>query len=508
MRALTGNPLKLHPVGIAAVLKLIVQSAIFAMCATLSLAQSAPPSRSAVIAELQNGDNSAALRLVQQALLSAPHDCALLSLEGIAQTRLQQTETALHTFRSAFTHCPNYLPALEGAAQIEYARQGADTVPLLKRIVAVKPQDPTAHAMLATTLRRQGKCQEALADYEASSALFPGQPALQQEYGSCLVDTGDIKAALVQYQELLQSHPQDAIRFDVAILQWKSHANDEALETLAPLLSGGHATRALSLAATIHEGKGETPQAVHLLRQAILQSPDEPENYIDFAAIALAHSSYQVGIDMLNAGLKRLPEAATLYLARGVLEVQLSNSDAAVADFEQAHRLDPKLSLVVDAVGIMKSQQHRDSESLALFEAQAKQHPRDPLLQYLLAEQLSETSAGASSERLYEAISAAKRAVALDPSYVAAHDLLAVLYLRAEQPELAMREAEAALKLDPADQNALYQKLQACRRSGDRHQIQALTARFVAVRKKNQLNQQATDRYRLQEPGSEVDSAH
>lgn len=489
-------------------LKLIAQSAIFATCATLSLAQGAPSSRSAVIAELQKGDNSAALHLVQQALASAPHDCALLSLEGIAQTRLQQTEAGLRAFRSAFTYCPTYLPALEGAAQIEYARQGTDTVPLLKRIVALKPQDPTAHAMLATILRRQGKCQDALADYAASSALFPSQPALQQEYGSCLVDTGDIKGALLQYQELLRSHPQDAIRFDVAILQWKIHANDEALETLTPLLSGPRAAPALSLAATIHEEKGETPQAVDLLRQAILQSPDEPENYIDFAAIALAHSSYQVGIDMLNAGLKRLPQAAPLYLARGVLEVQLSKSDAAVADFEQAHRLDPKLSFAVDAVGIMKSQQHRDNESLALFEAQAKRHPRDPLLQYLLAEQLSQASTGASSERLHAAISAAKRAVGLDPSYAAAHDLLAVLYLRGEQPELAMREAEAALKLDPEDQNALYQELQACRRSGDRSQIQALTARFVAVRKENQRRQQATDRYRLQEPGSEVDSAH
>jgi len=61
-------------------------------------------------------------------------------------------------------------------------------------------------------------------------------------------------------------------------------------------------------------------------------------------------------------------------VARGVLEAQLSRSDAAVADFEQGHRLDPKLSFAVDAVGIMQSQQHQGEQSLALFEAQAKQH--------------------------------------------------------------------------------------------------------------------------------------
>jgi tetratricopeptide (TPR) repeat protein len=472
---------------------------ILILCTSILPAQSRLAGKAEVIAELQKGNNSSALTLVQQALKATPHDCSLLSLEGIALTGLQQPALALRTFRRAIGYCPDYLAALEGAAQIEYTQKGVDTAPLLKRILALKPENPTASAMLATVLRQQGKCHDALGYFEASKNLFPSRPALQQGYGSCLSQTGDLQGALTQYQELLSSNPNDTIHFDVALLQWRTHATDDALATLAPLLSNEHGVPALSLAAKIHEEKGETPQAVDLLRHAVLHAPDDVDNYLEFTSIAFAHSSFQVGIDMLDAGLKRLPNAAPLYVARGVLEVQLSQSTPALADFEHAHQLDPKMSFAMDAVGIMQSQQHKDKASLELFEAQAKLHPEDPFLHYLLAEQLAEGTSGENGERLTAAIEAAKRAIALDPTYVAAHDLLAVLYLRSKQPERTIQQAELALSIDPDDQSALYQEILARKRTGDTKQIQALVAKFVEVRERNTKRQQATDRYRLQD---------
>ena len=301
----------------------------------------------------------------------------------MALATLQQPQPALASFLQALSFCPAYLPALEAAAEIEYAGQSPDAIPLLDRIVALQPGDTTAQAMLGSALRTQHRCPEALRHFEASRPLFSSRPDLLGGYGLCLAETGDFRSALVLYLELLNANPTDGKRYDVALLQWKTHANDDALATLAPLLAGGHHEPALVLASKIHEERGETPQAVALLREAILNSPDDVQNYLDFAALAFVHKSFQVGIDMLDAGLKRLPDAASLYLARGVLEAQLSRSDVAIADFDQAHRLDPKLSFAVDAMGMMQSQTHQPGESLALFEAQARLHPDDPLLQYL-----------------------------------------------------------------------------------------------------------------------------
>ena len=473
--------------------------ALFPVSARYARAQERPRNRADVVVLLKKGDNRGALNAVQEALKKAPRDCSLLSLKAVALTGLQQSEQATKDFQLALTYCPKYLPALEGAAQSEYARGGPETASLLKRILAVQPRDATANAMLATFLRAQGKCRDALAHYQASNALFPSRPDLEQGYGTCLADTGDLSGAIALYKQLLVSNPNDSIRYDTGLLQWKNNSGDEALVTLAPLLTGIQHVPALALASKIHEAKCETPEAVALLREAIVRSPDDVDNYLDFATIAFTHQSFQVGIDILGAGLKRLPQSAQLLVARGVLEVQLSKSDVAIADFEQAHRLDPGLSFAVDALGIMHSQQHQSAESLTLFEAQAKQREDDPLLQYLLAEQLSHTEDGANGAQLDAAIKAAMRAATLDPKYQAAHDLLAVLYVRSNQPALAIQQAEMALALNPNDQDALYQEIMARRRSGEPSQLQALTARLNEARSENTRKQQNTDRYRLLE---------
>lgn len=453
-----------------------------------------------IIQQLRMGHGQEALSLSNSALAAHPGDCKLLSLRAVALTSLNRPEDALAAFKKALAKCPAYLPALEGAAQIEYTQPNPEVTNLLNRIIAIQPENVTAQAMLATRLRAQDRCEDALSRFAAARALFSSHPDLEQAYGYCLAQNGDLKTALAQYIDLLNSHPNQKIRYDVALLQWKTHADDDALATLGPLIEGTQDATALALASKICEEKGDTPRAVGLLRSAILLAPDNIDNYLDFADIAFNHKSFQVGIDILNAGLKRLPDAAELYVARGVLEVQLSRSDVAIADFEQAHRLDAKLSFAVDAIGIMQSQQHQNGQSLALFESQAKLHPNDPLVQYLLAEQLSQSAADDSDDaRLAAAIDAAKRATSLDPNYLAAHDLLAVLYIRAKQPTLAIQQAELALAQDPNDQTALYQEIMARRRSGDTGQIAALTARLNDIRRSNGRKQQNTDRYRLQD---------
>jgi tetratricopeptide (TPR) repeat protein len=472
---------------------------VLSSCFSLSAQQSESPAMAEIVNQLRQGDNQQALSLADHALSSQPRDCKLLSLKGVALTGLSQSDAALHSFENALTKCPAYLPALEGAAQIAYAQSNPNAPALLTRILVVQPDNVPAHAMLASILRTQGKCAEAMSHFEASRPLFPSRPQLQQGYGYCLAQSANFKAALVEYSELLASNPNDNIRYDVAVLQWKIHAADDALATLAPLVAGGQNASALTLASRIHEEKSETPQAVDLLRSAILLTPDNVDNYLDFADLAFSHKSFDVGIDMLNAGLKRLPDSAPLYLARGILEVQVSKFDVAVADFERAHQLDPKLSFAEDAMGMMQSQQHKDAASRAFFQAQAKQHPDDPFLLYLLAEQLSQGTEEAGGENLTAAIAAAKRSVLLDTHFQAARDLLAVLYLRAKQPVLAIQQAELALAEDPNDQAALYQEIMAKRRSGDTSQIQALTERFNAIRKENLRKEQSADRYRLQD---------
>jgi tetratricopeptide (TPR) repeat protein len=434
--------------------------------------------------------------LANQALRDSPNDCALLSLKAIALSRLDQTKTSLATYDQAIALCPRYLAALEGAAEIEY-QLGTPTVEAhLKQVIAIVPENLTARAMLASFYMERGDCAHALPEFKASSALFAQRPELMRGYGSCLVETGQYQDGLDIYLKLRQTDQSPAIEYDVALLEWKTHAYDDALNTLQPLMSGND-PQALALASHIYEEQGDTPKSVASLRSAIVLTPKVEGYYLDFANIAFAHRSFQVGIDMLNNGIAQIPNSAPLFLARGALQMQLGNGDLALADFERAHQLGPKLSYVTDALGMLHTQQHEGAQALDFFRNAVHQHPEDAFLQYLLAEQLSANSADTATKNQQEAITAAKISVHLDPTYTPAHDLLALLYLRSGKLEPCIKEAEIALAQDPTDESALYQEMMALKRVGETAKANALVARLQSIRQLNAQKRQATDRYRL-----------
>src|SRR5262249_41830722 len=145
------------------------------------------------------------------------------------------------------------------------------------------------------------------------------------------------------FSQLLAFAPQDPRpRYDLAVAQLEAHNTKDALETLQPLLAAHDPdSDVLDLAASAYEEQGDTPKAVELLHQAIVKSPDKARYYVDFATISFNHQSFQVGVDMVSAGLKRLPNSAQLYVARGILYIQLSQYEKGEADFQTATRLDP-----------------------------------------------------------------------------------------------------------------------------------------------------------------------
>ncbi len=189
------------------------------------------------------------------------------------------------------------------------------------------------------------------------------------------------------------------------------------------------------------------------------------EAYLDFASLAFDHDSMQVGVDYLTAGLTQLPREPNLYLARGVLQAQLGRFPQAAADFAKANQLDPHLSFPKVAEGLVASQEHNSAQALSNFRAAAKARPDDALAQYLLAEALSEKSDAQGSADYKEDVAAAERATRLDPHMVAAHDLLATVYLRDNQLQKAVQQCRAALAADPSDQQAVYHLILALRKT-------------------------------------------
>jgi tetratricopeptide (TPR) repeat protein len=96
-----------------------------------------------------------------------------------------------------------------------------------------------------------------------------------------------------------------------------------------------------------------------------------------------------------------------------------------------------------------------------------EKHPEDAFLHYLVAEILQQKGAIPNTSEFRQAIGEGEQAVKLRSNFVLAHDLLAGLYLKSNQIELAKLHARETLRLQPTAQVALYHLIQALRNSVD-----------------------------------------
>ena len=480
--------------------------AIFFLCLTASPGRT--QSTQEIVSALRSHQYTQALDLAEKAIKSNPRSAQILTLEALALKGLGREPEALTAFRHALQIDPDYLAALEGAAQIEYATANPAAIPLLDRLLKLRPDDATANAMRAVMAWNQHDCATALRHFERSQSLLPSQPDALREYGICLVKANRLEPAAQAFQQLVSADPANrAARRSLAAVQMMEEHWQAALESLQPLLAGDPDSEALAIASAAYEALGETPQAVAALRQAIVLSPRNVRLYVDFANLSFAHQSWDAGIQMLNAGLKLTPDSAELHLARGILYVQMGQAEKADADFAVAERLDPRQRGTADARVLEYLQQNNLDAAVALVREQIKARPGDAFLYYLLAESINWQGPPPASPQFRQALEAARKAVQLQPSLTLARNLLSRLYLDSGQVKTAIEECRAILRTDPHDPVALYRLMRALKASGDpkdAQEIPDVVRRFNEARELENKREAQENRYRLVEaaPGA------
>ena len=158
-----------------------------------------------------------ALQLLHSDLEQEPKNPQLWALRGIALSGKGNKKEALGAFRHALRISPSYLPALEGAAQIEYENGGNGAAPLLGQILKLHPGDPTSHAMLAVLDYRRGDCAAAVPHFEQGGSVVDSQPGAIQAYGDCLMKLKDTEKAIAIFvRALAQSNTDVDARYRLA----------------------------------------------------------------------------------------------------------------------------------------------------------------------------------------------------------------------------------------------------------------------------------------------------
>lgn len=300
------------------------------------------------------------------------------------------------------------------ASEHRFAGHHAEALPLLEEAIRRRPQDFWLWLDRAFCHEGLGQDAEAVACYGTCIALWPEFAPLYLQRGSAE----------------LRLRRADAAEADLS----------EALR-LQPDLTDAWINRGL---ARLHQGK--SGPAIDDLSEALARgSPRTRVYFIRARARELAGDHVGAGIDRAE-GLKRQPRDAESWVAHGVARLQDGELRAALDDFNQALRIDPR---------------SRDA-------LQNRAH--------VLAERLG---------RIEEAIETLNGLVASCPDFAPARAGRGVLLARAGRRPEALRDAESSLRLDTSPamhyQIACIYALTTKQQPGD--SVEALQLLAAALRK-------------------------
>lgn len=464
----------------------------------------------AAIGHMNNGEWEEAVRRLRSVVQAVPANARLHNTLGIALSSAGNPDEAAEHFLRALELEPGYASALKNLALHEMARQDFDAAQThFEDLLEVVPSDPVAHLGLADIAFRRGDYAAAVPHYDAGGDLLLQDPRLLIGYGKSLEEVGNAARAAQALERLPATAPPElhfqaaltlarlerfsaAARaferaqggaepyergYNLVLAYLKSGQSERAAKAGETLLTEGHGKAELhNLLSQAYRDSGDVKRAYDALRKATEIEPGDPSNYIDLIALCLDHENFDLGLEIADISVERIPESDRLHVQRGVALAMKGRFEDAQAAFGEASRLAPDRNLPGVALGLILMQRDRLPEAVQVLRDRRERAGNDYLVHWFLAEALnrSGTEPGSAEER--EAIDALRRSVDLNPELFQSRLLLGKMLARRGEFEDAIRQLERARSIDSDDVSATYQLGLVYRRKGDAAKAAALFA--------------------------------
>jgi tetratricopeptide (TPR) repeat protein len=258
-----------------------------------------------------------------------------------------------------------------------------------------------------------------------------------------------------------------ALEFNLALCYVGTRQFPAAIRILSQLGGGQRAGDVENLLAQALVGAHQPEAALKALGEAAEIAPKNEKLYVLVSQACLDEGLYDLGLRVLEVGMRNLPDSARLRFERGLMYSQLDEADLANREFQLAQQLAPGS----DIAYISAAEQAFASGQLQDVIRTAREGIRAGCTHYLLLTMLGEAllRAGATpttAPEFREAQDALEKAVAERPGYSSARIGLGRVYLTLGRVDDAVAQLESARRSDPRN-HAVYQPLAtAYRRAG------------------------------------------
>jgi tetratricopeptide (TPR) repeat protein len=420
--------------------------------------------RKAAAVAVSAHQNAQALKLLEPLLNVHPLDPSLWTLRGMALDTPEQTKESIDSFDKALSIDKNYLPALKGASQSAYLHGDPRASQYVQRLLAVAPANEVANAMAAAISYDSKDYAGAIQYFERSGDEVIRNSIALAEFADCLSRQERWSQASQVLARGLLLHPASVqIKYNLALVQMRDHHPAEAIQVLEPLV-GTKDSQLLNLLASAYAQTNRPDDAFRMLGDAILISPTDESNYLDLAILCLEHNQENRSVVAATAGIAKIPDAATLYLIRGVAYAQLADYNNAEKDFTVAARIDPNQSHSTIAMSMLYSDRNQIDKEKALLVQQLKTTPNDAVANYLMADILFREGAEPGQPQFEEARTDLARSLAAKPDSAEAQILMGTLYQQENKLPEALDHFNVALKVEPDNRSALDHELMLLRK--------------------------------------------
>ncbi len=273
-----------------------------------------------------------------------------------------------------------------------------------------------------------------------------------------------------------------AADFNLALCYVATGKSERAISLLLGLRDRGHDNASVNnLLAQAYVGDSQDQEALDALQRAASSTPDNDRLYMFIADACMGKQAYALGMQVVDLGLKHLPNSAQLHFERGMFLSLLDRFDDAKSDFEFARTTAPGSDIAYIAGSQEAMLEGNIPEAARISREGITQGHRNFQLLTLFGEALLRSGIAPGQKEYEEARQALEAAVLEKPNYPSSQLALGKLYLLGGQTANAAAHLEKARDLDPGNASVYSNLAAVYRKQGDVQKAQEALAMLVKL---------------------------
>jgi tetratricopeptide (TPR) repeat protein len=415
------------------------------LLATLLIAQkSAQNAEELATRQIQNGDFQSAAKVLEQELRRYPKDIELWNLLGIAETELNQRDSAKSAFEHGLALAQDSVSLNENIGLLFFREAEYENAKkYLRRAVKVGSRKPGVLFSLAAARLRTGEQSEALADLHSLEAALGNVSDYWEERGRAEL-VKDPARAEASFNRALELKPDSITALNGAAAAAEKHNLDE--KALAYLIRA-RAVDPDDVTTLAHFGevcirRDLGPDAQAALAKAHQLDPMNDSVLYLLARANIALQNWQTAYDLFKELSARVPTFAPAYYAMGWLDVRLNRVDDARRQLEKTLSLAPGLTGARYELAQLALDNGELDSAEKLLEDILRRNPDDAKANMTMGDITMRKGHPDEAQMFFE------KAIRHDPKLAAAHYKLSLLYFRKHEAEQAEREKTIAANLN------------------------------------------------------------